>query len=175
MATQTPVALSHARASAHASGMRTPSIERAVATIGQNVSPAPFMARPSTTDTAVKANVKETHRRNELPWATTSGWSLKMRTAGSAKTKNTTPTTVVDAVGALTPLTTYLFDTLKTTTDDAAYTRDDDGYNFKHTYDGTTSLDEGGKLFLMEYKFVLISLPDKFVYFRVKTLSAWSQ
>jgi len=88
---------------------------------------------------------------------------------------NTTPTTVVDAVGALTPLTTYLFDTLKTTTDDAAYTRDDDGYNFKHTYDGTTSLDEGGKLFLMEYKFVLISLPDKFVYFRVKTLSAWSQ
>lgn len=93
---------------------------------------------------------------------------------------NTTPTTAVDAavsitIGDGTPPPGVIFNTLQTTSNDAAYSRDDDGYNFKHTYDGATTFDEGGKLFLLEYKFVLSSLPNKFVYFRVKTIAAWSQ
>ncbi len=93
--------------------------------------------------------------------------------------QSTTPTTVVDGPTTITVgdgvTTGVMTDTLQTTSNDAAYTRDDVGYNFKHTYDGTTTFAEGGRTYLLEYKFVLISLPDKIVHFRVKTISAWSQ
>lgn len=87
---------------------------------------------------------------------------------------NTTPGTAVDGPTALTVDTSLIFDTLQTSADNAAYTRDDDGYNFEHTYDGTTVFDEGGKLYLLEYKIVFTSFPDKFVLFRVKTHSTRS-
>ena len=49
----------------------------------------------------------------------------------------------------LTPIATYIFDTLKT---DAIWTADDTGYNFKHTLP-TAAMPNGDKVYLANYRF----------------------